>query len=75
MEPAIEYIMKCIFIGLSQVCDEVHFNVFACFGQYYAFLVPHICFFEDPIHPFYLKIPYTFFWGRPNTSLFYEAYN
>lgn len=33
MEPTIEYIMKCIFCGLSQVCGEVYFNVFTCFGQ------------------------------------------
>lgn len=42
MEPTIEYIMKCIFSGLSQVCDEVYINVFTGFGQYYVFLVPYI---------------------------------
>jgi len=44
MEPTIEYIMKCIFSGLSQVCDDVYINLFTGFGQYYVFLVPYILF-------------------------------
>lgn len=32
MEPTIEYIMKCIFTGLSQVCDEVSLQKYTCFG-------------------------------------------
>lgn len=34
-EPTIEYIMKCIFSGLSQVCDEVSCHMYTCFGQCY----------------------------------------
>lgn len=34
MEPTIEYIIKCIFNGLSQVCSEVSCHKYTCFGQY-----------------------------------------
>lgn len=44
MEPTIEYIMKCIFSGLSQVCDDVYINLLTGFGQYYVFLAPYILF-------------------------------
>lgn len=35
MEPTIEYIMKCVFNGLTEVRNEVSHQKYTCYGQYY----------------------------------------
>jgi len=42
MEPTIEYIMKCVFNGLTQVRNEVSLHKYPCFGRYYIIIFPHI---------------------------------
>jgi len=49
MEPTIEYIMKCLFNGLTQVCNEVSLHKYTCFGRYYIWSCFHISWLSESV--------------------------